>query len=91
MLRGSRRGSVAGGLPEEVAVSRYASPVVDVPEWMEVSTEEPCPICGSDSQCKVLEDGEFACCVKTVCDWPVLTGGWLHRLSDARDRTPTRN
>jgi len=29
-------------------------------------------------------DGEFACCMRTVCDWPVVTGGWLHRLEQGR-------
>jgi len=61
-------------------MSRYAHAAVDVPEWIEVSPARPCPICGGTSRCSIHEEGEFARCLKVVCDWPVLTGGWLHRI-----------
>jgi hypothetical protein len=28
----------------------------------------------------VLESREFVRCANTVSEWPVLDGGWLHRL-----------
>ena len=64
-------------------MSRYASPVIDAPEWVTVSADHPCPVCGATSECGVLEAGEFARCLNTVCEWPVLNGGWLHRLNEA--------
>jgi hypothetical protein len=64
----------------EAAMFRIAPAVVDAPEWIEASTLHPCPICGGTSQCSTHEDGEFARCVEIICDWPVLTGGWLHRI-----------
>jgi hypothetical protein len=61
-------------------MSRYAEASVDVLEWVEVSSTQPCPICGGVSRCAVYGDDEFVRCLEVVCDWPVVTGGWLHRL-----------
>ena len=61
-------------------MSRYAEASVDMPEWDEVSSMQPCPICSGSSQCAVHQDGEFVRCLTVVCDWPVATGGWLHRI-----------
>ena len=44
------------------------------------SSAEPCSMCGGTSRCAVQEDGEFGRCFEVVSDWPVATGGWLHRL-----------
>jgi hypothetical protein len=66
---------------------RNAYPTVDVPDWVEASTTRPCPVCGGTDGCSILEDGEFVRCLEVVCDWPVVTGGWLHRV---RDREGTR-
>jgi hypothetical protein len=63
-------------------MSRYGAATIDAAEWVRVSPEEPCPVCGAVSECRVLEDGEFACCCATVSEWPILTDGWLHRLPD---------
>ena len=60
---------------------RFAGAPTDLPAWVEVSSVQPCPICGGTSQCAVHEDGEFARCLEVVCDWPLVTGGWLHRLN----------
>jgi hypothetical protein len=67
---------------------RYG-PVVDVPEWLDVSSDRPCPVCGGVSGCGVLEDGEFARCLNVVCERPVLTGGWLHRLPAEAEKVLT--
>jgi hypothetical protein len=61
-------------------MSRIAPAAVDAPEWIEASSLHPCPVCGGTSQCSIHEDGEFARCLEIICDWPVLTGGWLHRI-----------
>jgi hypothetical protein len=61
-------------------MSRHVYPIADVPEWVEASSTRPCPVCGGTSGCSILEDGEFVRCLEVVCDWPVLSGGWLHRL-----------
>ena len=67
-------------VPEEVAVTRYSSAAADTGGWIEVSVVNPCPACGGTSECSLHEDGEFARCFNSVCDWPVVSGGWLHRI-----------
>jgi hypothetical protein len=52
-------------------------------EWFVVSPPRPCPVCRATSGCSIRADGEFACCMRTVCEWPVVTGGWLHRLEQS--------
>ena len=59
-------------------------PATEASEWMEVSDSRPCPVCQATSNCTVQSNGEFACCTRIVCDWPVNTGGWLHRLLPAQ-------
>ena len=61
-------------------MSRYGNAVANVGGWIEVSVVEPCPACGGVNECSVHEDGEFARCLNVVCDWPVVSGGWLHRI-----------
>ena len=61
-------------------MARYMSPETDAPEWVEVSPDDPCPVCDAVDGCKVCEDRTFACCMNVICEWPVITGGWLHRL-----------
>jgi hypothetical protein len=61
-------------------MARYADTSVEVPEWVEVSSAQSCPICGGSSQCAVHEDGEFVRCLAVVSDWPIVTGGWRHRI-----------
>lgn len=67
-------------MPEEVAVSRYGNAVADVGGWIEVSSSGPCPVCGGTAECSVHDDGEFARCLNVVCDWPFVSGGWVHRI-----------
>jgi hypothetical protein len=50
-------------------------------EWTFVSTKRPCSICGGHEGCRIGEGEQFACCVRTSSDWPLTTGGWVHRLS----------
>lgn len=63
-------------------MSRYATTIViEELVWIEVSLAQPCQICGAVSGCTTMENGEFAHCSQTVSEWPVLDGGWLHRLA----------
>ena len=48
-------------------------------EWLAVSRGQPCPICGAQTGCSVAPDEEFVCCMSSPSEWPVITGGWLHR------------
>ena len=55
-------------------------------EWSVVSRAQPCKICGAEDTCTFGFDEEFACCAAIPSEWPLVTGGWLHRLpSDATD------
>ena len=68
---------------------RRAKMSVGVPVWVEVSSTEPCSICGGTDKCSVHEDGEFGRCVEVVSDRPIVTGGWLHRIESHRgERRP---
>jgi hypothetical protein len=65
-------------------------------EWEGVSDENPCPICGARSICRLHDDERFACCLQRPSEWPLTNGGWLHRLSreivsitTPADRPPT--
>jgi hypothetical protein len=50
--------------------------------WVEASRDAPCPGCGANGDCCVLEDGEFVHCFAAVSCWPVADGGWLHRRAE---------
>ena len=76
--------ATTGWIAQGAPMVRYAGAPADPPVWVEVSLVQPCPICGGTSRCAVHEDGEFARCLEIICDWPLVTGGWLHRL-EGRD------
>jgi len=67
-------------------MARFTSPESDVPEWVESSPGDPCPVCGAQDGCKVCEDRSFACCLNVIGERPVVTGGWLHRLHMVKKR-----
>jgi hypothetical protein len=69
-------------------MARYVGSTIDVPEWVTVSADRLCPVCGASSGCSLLEYDGLVCCVNIVCERPVLNGGWLHQLSDSHARTP---
>jgi hypothetical protein len=60
-------------------MSRCAS-LVEPLRWVEVSPACPCRVCGAVSACTLLECGEFVLCRRTISEWPMLDGGWLHRF-----------
>ena len=61
-------------------MTRSPAAPVEAPEWIAVSAARPCPVCGATCRCSVQEDREFGRCFETVSDWPIVAGGWLHRL-----------
>jgi hypothetical protein len=57
-------------------------------EWTFVSVKHPCSICGGHEGCRIADSEHFACCVRTSSDWPLTTGGWLHRLAPSSGVQP---
>ena len=49
-------------------------------DWIRVTGTAPCPVCGSDANCRTHSDEAFVCCVQRPSDWRLNNGGWLHRL-----------
>jgi hypothetical protein len=49
-------------------------------DWNRVTGTAPCPVCGSDANCRTHSDEAFVCCVQRPSDWRLSNGGWLHRL-----------
>lgn len=56
--------------------------------WLRVSHKQPCPICGKPDWCTITADGTAACCMRTESGRHLRNGGWLHRLSGARQSAP---
>ena len=50
-------------------------------DWNRVSGVTPCPICGSEADCRTHADEAFACCVQQPSEWRLTNGGWLHRIA----------
>jgi hypothetical protein len=57
----------------------------DLP-WSPVSAEHPCPVCRAPDGCATapFRGGLAVDCRKVVSAWPMVDGGWLHRLPPAR-------
>jgi hypothetical protein len=49
------------------------------PAWENVSSKLPCPICGGESGCRLHAEEMFVLCTQVRSEWPLTTGGWLHR------------
>jgi len=50
-------------------------------EWLVVSSRRPCSVCGGADTCHRASEGGFARCVRRPSDWPIVGGGWVHRLT----------
>jgi hypothetical protein len=48
-------------------------------EWLPVSDRSPCTLCAGVDRCYRALDGGFARCSRLPSEWPLLSGGWLHR------------
>lgn len=51
-------------------------------EWSSVSARKPCPVCAGVDACHWEVDGSFARCARNPSDWPIVGGGWLHRIEE---------
>lgn len=52
-------------------------------EWDLVTHKRPCTVCGARDRCRSRSDGEFACCASRPSEWPLTTGGWVHRVPES--------
>ena len=59
---------------------RYGAAVVDATEWVNVTAESPCGVCGATSGCSVMRNEGFVRCAEQPSEWPLVVGGWLHRV-----------
>ena len=72
----------------EQAMRRYGAAVVDVTKWVDVTDKSPCEVCGATSRCSVMRDERFVRCAEQPSEWPLVIGGWLHRVDTlAADRS----
>jgi hypothetical protein len=62
-------------------MSRYAPPVRESADWLDVSAQRPCPVCGGTRGCCVVRTGEFVGCLSCPSEHPLISGGWLHALA----------
>lgn len=49
-------------------------------DWRLVSSNRPCPVCGSEDHCSIHLEAEFVCCAQEPSQWKLTTGAWLHRM-----------
>ncbi len=49
-------------------------------EWIFVTEQRPCRVCGASEGCRSGYDGQFAACLHRPSQWPLAPGGWIHRL-----------
>jgi hypothetical protein len=61
-------------------MARYGSAVVVASEWIDVSPDQPCSVCGGVEACAAMRDEAFARCMEQQSEWPLIVGGWLHRV-----------
>jgi hypothetical protein len=49
--------------------------------WLRLGRKEPCPICGHLGWCTKTADGAAVKCMRVESSLPILSGGWVHRLT----------
>ena len=49
-------------------------------DWKLVSSNRPCPVCGSEDQCSIHLEADFVSCAQEPSQWKLTNGSWLHRL-----------
>lgn len=54
-------------------------------DWLRVSKDHPCSVCGKPDWCTVA--GDASCCMRVQSDRPMANGGWLH--GEAKPIAPT--
>lgn len=61
---------------------------VTASNWVRVTKNNPCPICGKSDWCLTSEDGKSAICARTESDKPAGRAGWLHKLDRSNPLSP---
>lgn len=61
-------------------MARRSPKVVDQIDWIDVCSEQPCAVCGGVEDCRSMGDNQFVWCQIQPSEWPLVTGGWLHRI-----------
>ena len=67
-------------------MGRYVGAVLEAPEWIDVSFDSPCCKCHAIQGCSSMSDGKFVRCLEQPSEWPLVTGGWLHRVGEPSER-----
>jgi hypothetical protein len=49
-------------------------------DWRLVSSNRPCPVCGSEDHCSIHLEDAFVSCAQEPSQWKLTNGSWLHRL-----------
>jgi hypothetical protein len=49
-------------------------------DWVSVSEQHPCRVCGADAGCRFHSEEPFASCASRRSEWPLTSGDWLHRI-----------
>lgn len=57
-------------------------------DWVRVTPDEPCPVCGRGDWCLTNADGTAAICPRTESPKRCGDAGWLHRLGDETPAFP---
>jgi hypothetical protein len=57
-------------------------------DWRLVSSNRPCPVCGSEDQCSIHLEADFVCCAQEPSQWKLTNGSWLHRLPSPLSLAP---
>jgi hypothetical protein len=56
------------------------------PIWETVTRKDPCPVCAAESDCQIHGEEAFVACRNVCSEWPLTTGGWLHRAQASSGR-----
>ena len=51
-------------------------------EWVRVTPDSPCAVCGRPTWCTRTTDGTAVRCMRLESARPVEAGGWIHRVDD---------
>jgi len=59
-------------------------------DWIRVSWDRRCPVCGRSKWCMIAADGSAAICPRTPSARRAGQAGWLHRLTEHRTTQPVQ-
>lgn len=53
-------------------------------EWLRVSRDNSCQICGKTDWCTYTSDGLTSCCMRAQSETPSKNGGWIHKHGEPK-------